>query len=185
MTDCDSVNNFSCNDVTDAQLSDCSATDSDESQNATFPRQGGLRPAGSLPGFVPFSVWKPERSYQGSQALRYSVEWRLFVKNRERAGQSELDIVLSPKDFWKHVLRPKLNEESANKPWKEGVTLFVLLVNDRTVEGELQVAVFYLTLLVNRGVHLWLVWLYNAALVVRWYCQKQRLSIRHQLERQR
>lgn len=135
MTDCDSVNNFSCNDVTDAQLSDCSATDSDEFQNATFPRQGGLRPAGSLPGFVPFSVWKPERSYQGSQALRYNVEWRLFVKNRERAGQSELDIVLSPKDFWKHVLRPKLNEESANKPWKEGVTLFVLSVNDRKTKG--------------------------------------------------
>lgn len=46
-----------------------------------------------------------------------------------------------------------------------------------TVEGELQVTVFYLTLLVNRGVHLWLVWLYNAALVVRWYCQKQRLTM--------
>ncbi|KAL7904183.1 hypothetical protein GGI35DRAFT_472568 [Trichoderma velutinum] len=136
MTASDSVNDWSCDDnATDAQISDCSTSDSGESQNATFPQQGELRPAGSLPTFVPFARWNPERSYRGGHTLRYNVEWKLFVKNRERAGQSELDIVLSPKDLWKHVLQPKVIEETSGKPWKEGAALFILSVNDRKTKS--------------------------------------------------
>jgi hypothetical protein len=136
MTASDSVNDWSCDDnATDAQVSDCLTSDSDESQNATFPQHGGLRPAGSLPTFVPVARWNPERSYKGAHALRYNVEWKLFVKNRERAGQSELDIVLSPKDMWKHILQSKVIEETTGKPWKEGAALFILSVNDRRTKS--------------------------------------------------
>ncbi|KAM3477535.1 hypothetical protein MY8738_006398 [Beauveria namnaoensis] len=134
MADRDHLNDLSCDDVTDAQNSDSSVSDND-SQSATYPQHGGLRPAGGLPAFVPFAAWKPARSYQNTQTLRYNVEWKLFVKNRERAGQSELDIVLSPREFWKHVLRPKLKEESEDKPWKAAAALFVLSVNDRRTKS--------------------------------------------------
>ncbi|PQK18122.1 hypothetical protein BB8028_0012g00190 [Beauveria bassiana] len=134
MADRDHLNDLSCDDVTDAQDSDSSVSDND-SQSATYPQHGGLRPAGGLPAFVPFAAWKPARSYQNTQTLRYNVEWKLFVKNRERAGQSELDIVLSPREFWKHVLRPKLKEESEDKPWKAAAALFVLSVNDRRTKS--------------------------------------------------
>ncbi|TQW01753.1 hypothetical protein IF2G_10735 [Cordyceps javanica] len=134
MADRDHLNDLSCDDVTDAQNSDSSVSDND-SQSVTYPQHGGLRPAGGLPAFVPFAAWKPARSYQNTQTLRYNVEWKLFVKNRERAGQSELDIVLSPREFWKHVLRPKLKEESEDKPWKAAAALFVLSVNDRRTKS--------------------------------------------------
>ncbi|PMB65186.1 hypothetical protein BM221_008542 [Beauveria bassiana] len=134
MADRDHLNDLSCDDVTDAQNSDSSVSDND-SQSATYPQHGGLRPAGGLPAFVPFAAWKPARSYQNTQTLRYNVEWKLFVKNRERAGQSELDIVLSPREFWKHVLRSKLKEESEDKPWQAAAALFVLSVNDRRTKS--------------------------------------------------
>lgn len=135
MTNTDHLNTLSCDDVTDAHNSDYPVSDSDESQNATYPQQGGLRPAGGLPAFVPFAAWKPSRSYQNTQALCYNVEWKLFVKNRERAGQSELDIVLSPKEFWQHILRRKLKEESEDKPWTDAAALFILSVNDRKTKS--------------------------------------------------
>lgn len=135
MTISDFMNDLSSDDASDAHISDRSDSDSDESQHATFQQLGGLRPAGSAPSFVPFALWKPERSYDGAQTLRYNVEWKLFVKNRERAGQSELDIVLSPKHFWKHILQPKLTEASDNKPWKAAAALLVLSVNDRKTKS--------------------------------------------------
>lgn len=135
MTATDFVHDLSSDDASDANVSDCFDSDSDESQNATFPQLGGLRPAGSAPGFVPFAAWRPERTYDGAQTLRYNVEWKLFVKNRERAGQSELDIVLSPRRFWKHILQRKLSEASDDMPWKAGTALLVLSVNDRKTKS--------------------------------------------------
>ncbi|CAH0034985.1 unnamed protein product [Clonostachys rhizophaga] len=71
------------------------------------------------------------RSYDGEPTIRYNVEWKLFVKNRGQAGESELDIVISPHKFWKHVLLPKMMEASANKPWAEDATKLILSVTDR------------------------------------------------------
>ena len=135
MTAGDVVNDYSSDDSIDAHVSDSSTSESENSRNATFPQQGGLRPAGSVPNFVPFAHWNPERSYEGATTSRYNVEWKLFVKNRERAGQSELDIVISPKEFWKYILRPRLDEESAEHGWKAGAVLFVLSANDRKTKS--------------------------------------------------
>ncbi|KFA55563.1 hypothetical protein S40293_09988, partial [Stachybotrys chartarum IBT 40293] len=107
---------------------DCglSTSDSENPEPASLVPRSRLRPAGAALTFVPFANWDPERSYDGEPTIRYNVEWKLFVKNRGQAGESELDIVISPHKFWKHVLRPKVTEASANKPWVEETTKLVL-----------------------------------------------------------
>lgn len=90
-----------------------------------------LRPVGSALTFLPYADWEPERSYEGEPAIRYNVEWKLFVKNRAQAGESQLDVVILPRKFWKHVLRPKVADASADKPWKEDATKLILSVTDR------------------------------------------------------
>ena len=135
MTICETTNYSSCDEASETQISDCPTFDSEGSQDTTFPRQGGLRPAGSSPSFVPFASWNPDRSYKDGPYLSYDVDWKLFVKNRERAGQSELAIALSPRELWKRILQPKLAEESSNKPWTEGAALFILSVNDRKTKS--------------------------------------------------
>jgi hypothetical protein len=59
------------------------------------------------------------------------VEWKLSVKNRAQAGESEIGVVISPRKFWKHVLQPKVADASADEPWKENVTKLILSVTDR------------------------------------------------------
>ena len=109
--------------------------DSDSSEGGSQPRtlvsRSQLRPAGSAFSFVPFTNWEPERSYAGEPTIHYNVEWKLFVKNRGQAGESELDIVISPRKFWKHILRPKLTDVCANKPWEADKTKLILSVTDR------------------------------------------------------
>ncbi|GJC88125.1 hypothetical protein ColLi_10963 [Colletotrichum liriopes] len=117
-------------DASDSHVSDASS-DSEASEFATLAQRSQLRPAGSALTFVPYADWEPERSYNSEPTIRYNVEWKLFVKNRGQAGESELDVVISPRKFWKHVLRPKLTDASANKPWKEEKTKLVLSVTDR------------------------------------------------------
>ncbi|KAH8652835.1 hypothetical protein BGZ61DRAFT_468434 [Ilyonectria robusta] len=125
------VNDWPSDDASDSQNCDLSTSDSEASQHATSAPRSRLRPAGSVLAFMPFADWEPERSYEGEPTIRYNVEWKLSVKNREQAGESELDIVISPHKFWKHVLRPKVTVASANKPWKEVETKLVLSVTDR------------------------------------------------------
>jgi hypothetical protein len=59
------------------------------------------------------------------------MQWKLCLKKREQTGESELGIVISPRRFWKHVLRPKVTTVTAGKPWKEDDTKVVLSVTDR------------------------------------------------------
>lgn len=80
---------------------------------------------------MPFDNWEPNRSYEGEPTIRYNIEWKLSAKNRYQAGETELDIVVSPRQFWKYVLQPKLAEATADKPWKEDKTKLVLSVTDR------------------------------------------------------
>jgi hypothetical protein len=65
------------------------------------------------------------------------MEWKILVKNREQAGESELNIVLSPSKFWKHVLQTKVTNASINKPWKKDATKVILSVTDRKT-GKIQ-----------------------------------------------
>jgi hypothetical protein len=78
-----------------------------------------------------FTDWEPGRSYEGEPIIRWNMEWKVFVKNREQPGESELDLVISPRKFWKHVIRLKVANSTANKPWKKAVTKLVLSVTDR------------------------------------------------------
>lgn len=78
-----------------------------------------------------YTDWDPKRAYDGEPTIRYNVKWKLFVKNKRQAGESKLDVVISPRKFWKHVLQPKVVNVSANKPWKEDATKLVLSVTDR------------------------------------------------------
>src|SRR2546421_4376453 len=102
------VHDWPSDDASD-QNSDSSTSDGG-SQPATLVARSRLRPAGSALTFVPFANWDPERSYEGEPTIRYNVEWKLFVKNRGQAGESELDIVISPRKLWKHILRPKVTD---------------------------------------------------------------------------
>lgn len=131
MNQSETVNDWPIDDASDSSICDFSTSDSEESHFATFAARSQLRPAGSALVFVPFADWDPERSCEGERTIRYNVEWELFVKNRGQAGESELDIVVSPRKFWKHILLPKLNDASANRPWKEDATKLVLSVTDR------------------------------------------------------
>ncbi|KAH7108890.1 hypothetical protein B0J13DRAFT_527170 [Dactylonectria estremocensis] len=99
-------------DASDSQNCDLQISDSEVSQHATPAPRSRLRPAGSALAFVPFADWEPDRSYEGEPTIRYNVEWKLSVKNRDQAGESELGIVISPHKFWKHVLQPKVTSWS-------------------------------------------------------------------------
>ncbi|KZL80461.1 hypothetical protein CI238_13420 [Colletotrichum incanum] len=118
-------------DASDSYSSNPSSSESETSEPAALTHISRLRPAGSALTFVPYADWEPERSYDGEPTTRYNVEWKLFVKNRGQAGESELDVVISPRKFWKHVLQPKVADASAGKPWKEDATKLILSVTDR------------------------------------------------------
>ncbi|KAF6802793.1 hypothetical protein CMUS01_15261 [Colletotrichum musicola] len=118
-------------DDSDSHPSAPSSSDSETSESAASTQTSRLRPAGSALTFVPYADWEPERSYDGEPTIRYNVEWKVFAKNRGQAGESEIDVVISPRKFWKHVLRQKVADASANKPWKEDATKLVLSVTDR------------------------------------------------------
>ncbi|RKK81781.1 hypothetical protein BFJ68_g17590 [Fusarium oxysporum] len=125
------MDDWSSDDVSDAQISTVATSDSEVSQPAATAPRSRLRPAGSALAFVPFNDWEPNRSYEGEPTIRYNIEWKLSAKNRCQAGETELDVVISPRKFWKYVLQPKLTEASADKPWKEDKTKLVLSVTDR------------------------------------------------------
>ncbi|KAF4881136.1 hypothetical protein CGCFRS4_v015859 [Colletotrichum fructicola] len=117
-------------DDSDSQSSTLSSSDG-ASQPAPVAQGSRLRPAGAALTFVPYADWEPEQSYENEPIIRYNIEWKLFAKNRGQAGESELDVVISPRKFWKHVLQPKVAAASAGKPWKEEATKLVLSVTDR------------------------------------------------------
>ena len=52
-----------------------------------------------------------------------------------QAGESELDILLSLRKFWKHILRTKAGNASANKP---DATRLILSVTDRSISNKKQ-----------------------------------------------
>ncbi|KAI6356683.1 hypothetical protein MCOR31_010582 [Pyricularia oryzae] len=118
-------------DASDSYNSNHSCSDSETCEPTSTTRISRLRPAGSALTFVRYADWDPERAYDGEPTICYNVEWKLFVKNRGQAGESELDVVISPRKFWKHVLQPKVADASAKMPWKEDATKLILSVTDR------------------------------------------------------
>jgi len=128
MDQIETANGRSSDDASNAQNSSSSSSDSEESQPA--PRSQ-LRPAGAALTFVPHANWNPERSYEGEQTINWNMRWKLCLKKREQTGESELGIVISPRKFWKRVLRPKVMATTADKSWKEVDTKIVLSVTDR------------------------------------------------------
>lgn len=124
-------------DGSDPRSPDLSSSEDEESQLATLAPRSRLRPAGSALAFVPYANWDSKRSYDTEPTIRWNMEWKIFVKNREQAGESELNIVISPRKFWKHVLQSKVTEASANKPWKKKDTKLILSVTDRKT-GKIQ-----------------------------------------------
>lgn len=80
--------------------SDCKTSDS-----ASLTRTSRLRPTGSALTVVRYANWDPERAYDGEPKICYNVEWKLFIKNRGQAGESELDLVISTRKFWKQERR--------------------------------------------------------------------------------
>ena len=119
------------------QTPDLSSSEDEESQVTNFETRSHLRPAGSALAFVPYANWEPERSYDSQLVIHWNMEWKISVKNRERAGESELNIVISPRKFWKHILQSKVTAASTDKPWKKRDTKLVLSVTDRKT-GKIQ-----------------------------------------------
>ena len=128
------MNEWSSDDASESQHHDVPDLDND-SQRATAGRRSQLRPAGLGLAFVPLADWKPELPYdeQPPENIRYDVEWKLSVNNRQRSGESEPRVVISPRTFWKHVLRSKLRTavDKSPKLWEPSETKIVLSVADR------------------------------------------------------
>ncbi|KAH7124425.1 hypothetical protein EDB81DRAFT_665027, partial [Dactylonectria macrodidyma] len=104
-------------------------------QQTTLTRRSQLRPAGTGLLIVPYTDWRPALPYneQPPDYIRYYVEWKLSVNNRQKSGESELGVVISPRKFWKHVLRSKLQAavEKSLKPWEPAEMKIILSVTDR------------------------------------------------------
>jgi hypothetical protein len=74
------------------------------------------------------SEWDKERRYNEDppKYIRYSIEWKVRVNNREVSKDTEQDLVLAPASYWRLFL--KLNLEK--------VLLRKMLANNRTVKCE-------------------------------------------------
>jgi len=128
----DSINEWANDDSSESQATKSVFSDSEES---TVPPRSLLRPAGSALLFVPYADWKPELTYDHQPPIHicYTLDWTLSVNNRQRSGETELGIVISPQKFWKHVLRPKLQAALENLPraCTETQTRLILFVTDK------------------------------------------------------
>lgn len=98
------------------QTPDFSSSEDEESQVTNFETRSHLRLAGSVLAFVLYANWEPERSYDSQLVIHWNMEWKISVKNREWAGESELNIVISPRKFWKYVLQLKVTAASTDMP---------------------------------------------------------------------
>jgi hypothetical protein len=58
--------------------------------------------------------------------IRYSIEWKVRVNNREMSKDTEQDLVLAPASYWRLFLKPSL----------EKVLLCKMLAKNRTVKSE-------------------------------------------------
>jgi hypothetical protein len=109
-------------------------SDSDDSPLTAPVSKSRLRPAGKAPAHVPPAAEDLDTSDEEEPELTipYNVEWKLSINNRRRAGQSELGIVEPPREFWRHVLEPKLAKEIAKKPCQANETKIVLSTTRRS-----------------------------------------------------
>jgi hypothetical protein len=80
---------------------------------------------------VPLAGWNPETSDEDEPTIPYNVEWKLSINHRRRAGESEPGIDVSPRNFWKHTLQPKLVKASAKKPCQVDDTEIVMSTTHR------------------------------------------------------
>ncbi|EHK19828.1 uncharacterized protein TRIVIDRAFT_68184 [Trichoderma virens Gv29-8] len=130
-----SINDWSSDDASESQPCDFADSEDEHSQQLTLTRRSQLRPAGNGLAFVPYADWRPGRSYnqQPAENIWYDVEWKLSVNNRRKTGESEPGIALSPRQFWKYVLQPKLQAvmKSAKSPLTASDTQILLSVSDR------------------------------------------------------
>ncbi|PTB49516.1 hypothetical protein M431DRAFT_500287 [Trichoderma harzianum CBS 226.95] len=129
------INDWSSDDASQSQPCDFADSEDEHSQQPTLTRRSQLRPAGNGLAFVPYADWRPGRSYnqQPAENIWYDVEWKLSVNNRRKTGESEPGIALSPRQFWKYVLQPKLQAvvKSAKSPLTASDTQILLSVSDR------------------------------------------------------
>ncbi|KAF5658009.1 hypothetical protein FHETE_10112 [Fusarium heterosporum] len=120
MNECDTVNAWPSDGASEAQISaDSSTSDSEVSQ----PAAPALR-----------SRAEARRVCLDVCAIR-GLGARTV--NRNQAGETELNIVISPRKFWNHVLRPKLAGACIDKLWKEEKTKIVLSVTDHKTGNNL------------------------------------------------
>lgn len=129
------INDWSSDDASQSQPCGFANSEDEHSQQPTLTRHSQLRPAGNGLAFVPYADWRPGRSYnqQPAENIWYDVEWKLSVNNRRKTGESEPGIALSPRQFWKYVLQPKLQAvvKSAKSPLTASDTQILLSVSDR------------------------------------------------------
>lgn len=92
---------------------------------------GAASSAGKAPVSVPLAGWNPETSDEDEPTIPYNVEWKLSINHRRRAGESEPGIDVSPRNFWKHTLQPKLVKASAKKPCQVDDTEIVMSTTHR------------------------------------------------------
>jgi hypothetical protein len=92
-----SVNDWSSDEASESPPCDFPDSDGDTSPGSPVPEEQ-LRPAGLGLAFVSYADWRPALPYneQPPEYIRYNVEWKLSVNNRQRLGESELGVVISP-----------------------------------------------------------------------------------------
>ncbi|KAJ3499242.1 hypothetical protein NLG97_g489 [Lecanicillium saksenae] len=119
-----------------------SESESDEDSQLVVPGAGSrLRPAGSALKFLSYTAWRrePDLRYtdEPPEYICYTIDWKLSVNNRNKGGETEQNIVITPDKFWTHVLSAKLQTavEDVRQPLTEGRTKIVLSTTGRRGPG--------------------------------------------------
>lgn len=96
-----------------------------------------LTKAGRLP-LLDFAEWSERNTYdeQPPSCIHYSIEWKVTLNNRIVAKDTEQDLVLGPRNYWRLFLEPKLIEligkKFPRKRVKSDDTTIVVSVNQRS-----------------------------------------------------
>ncbi|KAI2737610.1 hypothetical protein DTO013F2_9754 [Penicillium roqueforti] len=113
-----------------------SATSPEHRPDDDFPSQHQTSQLGQIP-LLQLTEWEEGRLYDElpPKCLHYSIVWKVTLNNKPVRKNTEQDLVLAPRYYWRLFLEPKLNELLGKKFHQKTVelddTTIVVSVNHR------------------------------------------------------